>query len=876
MTWNLNHGSNTLSVSQSGYAVPTLYGRTLANLVIGGNCEDTSKWIASSCTITLDSSSAFVGANAFKLTITGATLGEMYQNIITKLSSGKYYVVIAQMKNGNATLIQTKINFTGGVGIKLGANVTGTNYTSSYVKVAPTDFNTATNAYLYSSVQGVTNQFAYVDGIRMYEISAADYALIGVDANYTGDKLGERFPYVDSVQHVQNPMITNGTDYIYGMTDSTGASLKLASSVDNTVRDILSLKDGFYRKTKNFVTDMILDGSLSWFMTADGTGCKQVAITAPSPIPNFTINPTVIKYDGKILSTTAFSAGDQVGLGGWSGGTLLGISMTDTDSGWGETFSPNTAEIQAFFYGWKLNNGTFGTPYNGTGIKTWTTIEATSNTGSITVVPTTQATLTTYTNYKLTYQLLTPTEEIVNVEGGIINLQSGGNQIEIGEGVVVRETVIPVLYSTTYRINDLSFSSSYLKYRSNRIVAVYKNGIRDYLWSIQSNFSASYGGAFAQTATANFDATSVYTVTYIQLDKYLTTSYATDTSIDLIRIGTKIDMSTLNISALTSYSRYLTLCTQATKTGAEVTEMTNLATLLDDYIVTASDYNSRISNDAVAITDNKIGVLSGLNTSDKSSITNATNEVNLKVSANAQITSLKREIAQLKLISNIKNRADGASSIFFNDFSGVSLGSVATLDTYKSTFTGALSAGASSGTIVSVIGLSIGREVTIQDVTTESIRERVVISNIVGNVASFSTPLINSYVNSSLIYRSISVVDTVNRRLKFSTSPILLLQEDSRYNITSPSSVISIVQWVDQIILTGFSTTSSASIVSSGANESFTSMTKVTANIDGLNQEEQFSYLGSSANTKITIRNTMNRVSTSDVAYENQITGAVG
>jgi hypothetical protein len=56
-------------------------------------------------------------------------------------------------------------------------------------------------------------------------------------------------------------------------------------------------------------------------------------------------------------------------------------------------------------------------------------------------LPTGYAT-TSWTPYKLSYQLATTVEEVVTVEGAI-NLHTGGNQIEVSEGVVVREKVTP-------------------------------------------------------------------------------------------------------------------------------------------------------------------------------------------------------------------------------------------------------------------------------------------------------------------------------------------------------------------------------------------------------------------------------------------------
>jgi hypothetical protein len=82
------------------------------------------------------------------------------------------------------------------------------------------------------------------------------------------------------------------------------------------------------------------------------------------------------------------------------------ISISQADSGWGDTYTPLAEEQKAMMKGYKMNNGTFGQAYNGTGTKTWTTFDATSNTGSVTVCPTGIA--ANWVGYKLHYQLKSP------------------------------------------------------------------------------------------------------------------------------------------------------------------------------------------------------------------------------------------------------------------------------------------------------------------------------------------------------------------------------------------------------------------------------------------------------------------------------------
>jgi hypothetical protein len=45
-------------------------------------------------------------------------------------------------------------------------------------------------------------------GAGLYEVDAATYNLVNVDTAYTGQKLLDKYPYVDGVKHVQNPALT--------------------------------------------------------------------------------------------------------------------------------------------------------------------------------------------------------------------------------------------------------------------------------------------------------------------------------------------------------------------------------------------------------------------------------------------------------------------------------------------------------------------------------------------------------------------------------------------------------------------------------------------------------------------------------------------
>ncbi|WP_308637725.1 hypothetical protein [Paenibacillus silvisoli] len=302
----------------------------------------------------------------------------------------------------------------------------------------------------------------------------------------------------------------------------------LAASMDGLVRDAVYYRDGSYRKLKRWISDFVLDGSMTLGATSDFTGFKlfTIAFTQfPAPPISNSTKLLVSKYNGVPL---VLSSDNSTADRAYMGSSSFAMTASDADTGFGETYTPTSAEFSAYLNGWKMNNGTFGTPYNGTGTKTWTRWDATNNTGAVTATPTTLA--AGFTPYTLSYQLATPIEEvIVGAEGGI-SLNAGGNMLELGEGVIVREKAVPLASTANYWINSTSTAGTNLKNRAAIILAIYKNGVKDNKWTVGSSSSFAYGNQRASIPIADYDPTAEYTVTYIALDKYAYTANAVDAS----------------------------------------------------------------------------------------------------------------------------------------------------------------------------------------------------------------------------------------------------------------------------------------------------------------------------------------------------------
>jgi hypothetical protein len=337
----------------------------------------------------------------------------------------------------------------------------------------------------------------------------------------------------------------------------------LASSLDGSVYDSINYQDGSFVKTARF-KEMVLDGSLVPVFTIDHTGFKQIQLPISYNIASATSagKANLIKYDGKNLIEWV---GNKTGYDQFEMGNngYVYITIQDTDSGWGETYTPTVDEINAYFYGWRMCN-TDGTPYT-SGVKGWNKLyvgiggKADLGGGVVEGGTYTNTLPTTYAYddskcYRLQYQLATPTQEVVQTEGLMPVLQAGQNQVELGEGVVVRENVIPdggtADTGYTYVINyKWNVYNSWLKNPVSRFIEIYKNGIPDKTWKITISTNG-YGGLVASCSQNNYDPTASYSVTYIAQPYQLSASVQSLDASYETNLRTVVDNNTQRISDL--------------------------------------------------------------------------------------------------------------------------------------------------------------------------------------------------------------------------------------------------------------------------------------------------------------------------------------
>ncbi|WP_336759310.1 pyocin knob domain-containing protein [Paenibacillus sp. USHLN196] len=294
-----------------------------------------------------------------------------------------------------------------------------------------------------------------------------------------------------------------------------------ANPITGTNVEELYEKDGQYFKLTKW-NKVSLDGTLPWIPDSSGSGYKTVTLSYDNFVAGNTgLFPYTVKYDGSLLKTWApvIDNADYAWLR--EGGSNLYITVSNSDSGWGDSYTPTVDDIKAYFMGWRMRNWNDLMPYNGSGEKAWGTVVSGGAAHWTAILPTTEA--VDYKNpYQLIYQLATPTIEQIMSEGQLTFIE-GDNLVEVGTGMIIRENVKPVYTSDvhkSYNINNYNLSAK-LNSKVKKILSVYKNDVRDYWDILRFNpESEVYGLELASLPASQYDPSAYYSVTYQVQDQF--------------------------------------------------------------------------------------------------------------------------------------------------------------------------------------------------------------------------------------------------------------------------------------------------------------------------------------------------------------------
>ncbi|MGH1093243.1 BppU family phage baseplate upper protein [Bacillus mycoides] len=314
------------------------------------------------------------------------------------------------------------------------------------------------------------------------------------------------------------PFVPRNPSYLY--TNAVFAGM-------NSVNDVLYKEDGQWKVLRKWERDVVLDGSIGW-RSGDNYNSGYKRVLWDSGYKSFDKTNLTIKWDGKILKNldTNNSEGDRSTIN--PNGAVY-VSIFNVESGWGNNYTPTQVEIQAYFNGWKVKTADAnGKP------TAWVSLVDDQDAPTQTLAYVRANRAAGYTPYKLTYQLVTPKIEIVQVEGDLVVDEL--TQVIVDSGVVVREKANPKQFNKEYYINrgdnNATFLPTRLKNRALRVLKVFKNGVEETRVNRYADkTSPSYGEECISIPEAIYDPSAEYTVTYLVLDKHQFTTNTTDVKV---------------------------------------------------------------------------------------------------------------------------------------------------------------------------------------------------------------------------------------------------------------------------------------------------------------------------------------------------------
>ncbi|MFF3922659.1 hypothetical protein [Paenibacillus lactis] len=405
-------------------------------------------------------------------------------------------------------------------------------------------------AFYDSNMQKLSGE--YVESENVTAKAPADAAFVGI---YVANKAGA------GTFSFENPTLSLGpTPKPFNPREESMLAMQtdlFANPLTGTNADEVFEKDGQYFKLAKWKS-AVLGRDLTILSAGNiAPGFKQVSFSISNDVIDSAI---AVKYDGKVIRFKYPVDGpDQLNN---SNGHLR-ITVANADSGWGDNYEPAVDEIKAYFMGWKMYPygdaaGAIAV-YNGTGTKGWCfRVDGKPNntnsdyTGGVSVLPTTQA--PNWMPYQLVYQLVSPTVEPI-VSEGVLTFNEGDNQIEVGTGIVLRESAKLNYYlaNGNYYINNTGVSGSLLKEKVSFILRVYRNGQVDNPAKIENDVNA-YGKQHVRFLPSDFDPSATYSVTYLMLGTFptmpFTGSYPANEKTLLEKLTDVVQQNTSAVSVL--------------------------------------------------------------------------------------------------------------------------------------------------------------------------------------------------------------------------------------------------------------------------------------------------------------------------------------
>ncbi|WP_372238125.1 hypothetical protein [Paenibacillus peoriae] len=326
--------------------------------------------------------------------------------------------------------------------------------------------------------------------------------------------------------------------------------------------DTVFERDGQYFKSKKWSTTTP-ENKDNWNVLTNYTGYKSLTTSANAVSGTQLVNGLGVlmatKFDGTILKPyNSAVAADMVWV---PGDYSLRISVSNADSGWGDSYTPSTGEIRAYFMGWKMydtSTGSTTAPYNRTDGQSKGWVRRRLSDGAfvdgIGTLPTTQA--PEYTPYKLVYQLVTPIVEPIVSEGQLSFIE-GDNQVEVGTGIVLRERVTYV--DNADGTNIFNAAANPFKNRVDKILNMFEDGRNQpAVAKLQRGSNPTYipllGTGYATIPYRDVHLDRSYSATYLLFDRSpvvpITGAYAANEKTLLSDLVDTVQQNTTRLSVV--------------------------------------------------------------------------------------------------------------------------------------------------------------------------------------------------------------------------------------------------------------------------------------------------------------------------------------
>nr|WP_254918726.1 BppU family phage baseplate upper protein [Bacillus cereus] len=337
----------------------------------------------------------------------------------------------------------------------------------------------------------------------LYEVDQATYNKINIDPEFTGQKLMDKFPYVEGIKHLNPVVIVEGTNLIPPFIEGTlHPNTKVIGPYElelnpTTPFQASSMKIPCLPNQKyTFSSDATQTGT--YFvkeMDANGSQIRQIFsgkneqfLTGP--------NAKFIKIEMSNRTVEKF--------------TFIKPMLVLGDAP--QQFVPRNPSYLYTNTVLAGKDGINDVLYEEDGkwkvLRKWTTDKVTD---AITLLP-------------------KPVIEVVQAEGRLA--VDGMTQVTVDSGISVREKVNFKLdvYDKKYKANNLQLSGTVLKNKVDTIIKVYKNGMEEKRITITRD-SLAFGEERISINEEDFDPSAEYTVTYLVLDKHQFTTNITDVKV---------------------------------------------------------------------------------------------------------------------------------------------------------------------------------------------------------------------------------------------------------------------------------------------------------------------------------------------------------